>query len=55
MMNENLSLNANYVGYSAVANGVDASALVKVPGKDTMTNLFIVGITVHLEPLRWKW
>jgi hypothetical protein len=55
VLNANLSANMNYVGYSAVANGLGASTLVSVPGRNTNTNLFIVGFTVHPEPLRWKW
>jgi hypothetical protein len=55
LFNETLALNFNYVGYSTLANGIGAAALVQVPGKDTVTNLVIVGITVHPEPLRWKW
>jgi hypothetical protein len=55
LLNRNLSVSMNYVGYRSVANGLDAGELVKVPGKDTVTNLFILSITVHPDPLRWKW
>jgi hypothetical protein len=55
LLSENLSVNLNYVGYNTVANGLNADALVKVPGKNTVTNLLMIGITVHPEPLRWKW
>ena len=55
LLNRNLSVSMNYVGYRSVANGLDAGELVKVPGKDTVTNLFILSITVHPDSLRWKW
>jgi hypothetical protein len=55
LLNENLSLSFNYVGYSSIADGVGASALVRVPGSESVTNLFIIGVTLHPDPLRWKW
>ena len=53
-LTEFITLNAQFLGYQSLASGSAVGTLVSVPGRTTVTSLFLVGLTFTPRPLKWR-